>query len=276
MIPKLIALDLDDTVLDANGRLSPGNRQVLQKAAQQGIQVVVATGRPLGTIPQEIVGFPGIRFAITSNGAAIYDLTTQTPVLRRTIPERAVMQILALTHREPVAYEAFVDGKAYAQADYVRDPSLYLSAPHHAAYVQATRTPVENFIAFAEQHRHELDSLDLMVREEETRQRMFRLLETVEGIYVTSSDPAMVEISHQDCGKHRALAFLADRLGISQEETAAFGNADNDAEMLAWAGVGIAVQNASQTCLRAADHVTGFSWEDGVAYACRTLFGIKE
>ena len=274
MLPKLIALDLDDTVLDLNGRLSSGNRQALQKVAQQGSQVVVATGRPLSTIPQEILEFPWIRYAITGNGAAIYDLQTKTLLLRRTIPGKAVEQILELTQNEPIAYEAFVEGLAYAQADYVRDPSPYLAAPGHIAYVQATRKPVEDFHAFMNLHRDQLDSLDLMVRDAPSRERMMALLETVAGIYVTSSDPAMVEISHQDCGKHRALAFLADRLGILQEETAAFGNADNDAEMLAWAGTGIAVQNASETCRQAADHITGFSWEDGVAKACHTVFGI--
>ena len=274
MVPKLIALDLDDTLLDRKGQLSPANKRALQAAADRGIHVVVATGRPLGTVPQEILNFPGIRFAITGNGAATYDLKAQTVLLRRTIPKTAVMRIMELTRNEAIAYEAFVDGKAYAQADYVLNPTPYFSSPVHAAYVQATRQPVEDFVAFVAIHQEELDSLDLLVRNPAERARMTKLLEDVDEIYVTSSDPAMVEISHQDCGKHRALAFLAKELGIPQKDIVAFGNADNDAEMLEWAGMGIAVQNASEECLRAADHVTGASWEDGVADACKALFGL--
>ena len=88
------------------------------------------------------------------------------------------------------------------------------------------------------------------------------------------SMPRLVEISDIQCGKHRALAFLADYLGIPQEKVCAFGNADNDADMLLWAGTGIAVANSSPACLRAADVVTAHYLEDGVAQALKKCFGI--
>ena len=74
-----------------------------------------------------------------------------------------------------------------------------------------------------------------------------------------------MEISHREAGKHSGVRFVTELLGLSPEAVAAFGDGDNDADMLAYVGCGIAVANASPACLAAADLVTGHHDEDGVA-----------
>lgn len=272
---KLIALDLDETTLDPTSRLSPANRAALEAAIDRGIEIVVATGRPLGTIPEEIKTFPGIRYAITGNGAAVCDMKSGEVLQRRLLPAPAVDRVLALSGGENLTYEAFVQGIAYAQADYIRQPERFLADTQTKSYVQATRRPVTDIVDFIRQHRTELDSLDLVVGDMDTKRRMMACMKQVDEVYITTSVPRLVELSHALCGKHRGLQFVAARLGIAQADTAAFGNADNDAEMLQWAGIGVAVENASETCLAAADHITRPHWDDGVAHAFRELFGIE-
>lgn len=269
---RCIALDLDRTTLGADGRLSAGNREALECAIRRGIHIVIASGRPLCSLPADVTEIPGIEYAITSNGAAVYHLPTGTRLHGFTLPAAAAEEILHLTADEPLTYEAFVDGIAYGGADYVADPVAYGTPPTSVAYIQRTRRPVPDITAFIRAHSHELDSLDLVVRSAEDKERLSaRLREAVPGLYITSSVPQLVEISHADAGKHSGLRFIADLLNISPAQIAAFGDADNDVDMLTFAGCGIAVANASSACLAAADRITGHYTEDGVAQAIYQL-----
>lgn len=273
LIPKMIALDLDETLLNEQSRLSPGNRDALERAVAAGIHVVIASGRAYSTVPEEILRFPGIRYAICGNGAAVYETETGRPILRRVVPETAVEEILRCGQGQFLTYEAFVDGVAYGQADYIADPTRFMTDSQTVRYVQSSRRPVPDIVAFIRAHRTELDSIDIVVGDPETKQRMMERLGQIPGIYITTSVPRLVEISHGACGKHRALMFLAERLGVSREETAAFGNADNDAEMLAWAGTGVAVENASEACKESAKIITKHYAQDGVAEVIRGWLG---
>ena len=271
---RLIALDLDETTLDRDSRLSIRNRAALERAIESGVEIVVATGRPLGTVPQEIRTFPGIRYAITGNGAAVHDLTTGEELVRYLVPEQAVEQIIDVVQTENATLEVFIQGKAYAQADYIQYPERYMADAQTKVYVQTTRTPVENIAAFAQDHRAELDSIDLVVADLDTKARLREKLKAVDGVYITTSVPRLLEVSNEASGKHRGLQFLAAYLGVAQQDTAAFGNADNDAEMLSWSGFGVAVDNASPSCKAAADHIAPPFWEDGVAQTFEQVFSI--
>lgn len=272
--PKLIALDLDETTLDRESQLSPENRAALERAIEQGVEIVVATGRPMGSVPQEIRAFPGIRYAITGNGAAVCHMGTGETLLRRLVPESAVEQVLTLAQGENVTLEVFIQGRAYAQVDYIRHPEAFMADEQTTRYVQSTRNPVADIVQFARVHSRELDSIDVVVADLETKRRMQTRLEQIDGVYITTSVPRLLEISNAACGKHRGMEFVCKLLGVSQEDTAAFGNADNDADMLRWAGFGVAVENASAECKAAADYVTAEHWDDGVAKAFRALFEI--
>ena len=274
MLPKLIALDLDETTLNRESQLSPGNRAALEAAVRQGCILAIASGRAFDTLPEKMLRFPGVRYAICGNGAAVYELPSQKLLAHYTVPPEAVTKILALSQGQNLTFEAFVSGCAYAQRDYIEDPTRYMCDPMTVHYVKASRRPVEDIRAFLREHQAELDSLDLVVGDLTVKAHMTALLSEIPDIYITTSVPRLIEISHRDCGKHRGLAFLSGLLDIPQTDICAFGNADNDADMLAWAGCGIAVANSSPACLEAADHVTGHFLEDGVAQALRDYFGI--
>lgn len=274
MPPRLIALDLDETTLNQQSRLSPGNRAALEAAVAAGIEIVIASGRSLDTLPEEMTHFPGIRYAICGNGAMVYDLSTHTVLVQHLLPPETAGQVLSLTQGTFLTYEAFVDGCAYAQYDYVNRPSTYLCGKNTADYVKATRRPVPDIQAFLRSHQDRLDSMDLIVGTLDVKAEMMQRLRSLSGIYITSSVPHLIEISNEACGKHRGLAFLAEHLEIPQNAVCAFGNADNDADMLTWAGLGIAVANGSPACRAAADVITAGYLEDGVARAFETLLQI--
>lgn len=268
---RCIALDLDHTTLDDAGRLSPENRAALEDAIRQGVHVIIASGRAFSSLPAEVTDVAGIEYAITSNGAAVYHLPTGRCLRRVTLAPDSVKEILRLTAGEPVVYEGFVDGAAYADASYVRDP-VGCGAPAQAvSYIRRTRRPVADMPAFLLENAHQLDSVDVVVRSQADKARLRARLSAMREVYVTSSVPQLIEIAHRDAGKHTGVRFVAELLGLPREAVAAFGDGDNDADMLADAGYGVAVANASPACLAAADFVTAHCREDGVALGIRRL-----
>lgn len=263
---KCIALDMDLTTLDRDGRLSEANRQALERAISRGIHIVIASGRPFDSLPSDVVNIPGIAYAITSNGAAVYHIPTRQRLMGYTMTARSVREILACTAALPLTCEVFVNGTAFADAGYVKDPVAYGAAPRAIPYIQRTREGVADIRGFIMEHAHEVDSLDLITGDPELKKHVLSMLEnTVADLYVTSSVPQLIELSHRNAGKHSGVRFVAERLGLSPSQIAAFGDGDNDADMLRYAGCGIAMANATPACLAAADHITGHHHPDGVA-----------
>ena len=275
MAIRCIALDMDRTTLDKGGRLSPGNRAALERAIGKGVHVVIASGRSFTSLPADVLAVPGIEYAITSNGAAVYHVPTGSCLHRYLLTPRSVEQVLALTGGEDVRYEAFVEGQAYADAAYVRAPEQYGATAQAVAYVQTTRRPVPDMAAFLRAHIGELDGMDIVVRSQGTKARLWDLLaREIPDLYITSSIERLLELAHRDAGKHSGLRFVLERLGLAREESAAFGDGDNDAELLSFAGTGIAMGNATPACLQAADFVTRPNSEDGVAWGMEHFLGL--
>ena len=275
MAIRCIALDMDRTTLNPEGKLSEHNRAALERAINRGIAVIIASGRTFTSLPADVVGIPGIAYAITSNGAALYHLPTGKCLHRFLLEPGSVEQVLALTAGENVTYEGFIDGQAYADQAYVEHPERYGADRLAAAYVRETRRPEPEIRAFLRAHARQLDGMDIVVQDQAVKARLWAQLEReVPELYVTSSIQRLLELAHRNAGKHSGLRLVLERLGISREETAAFGDGDNDAEMLSFSGVGIAMANGTPACLAAADFVTKSNGEDGVAWGMEHFLGI--
>ena len=269
---KCIALDLDRTTLNAQGKLSKANEEAIRKAVAKGIHVCIASGRAFDTLPQDVVSIPGIEYAITSNGAAVYRIQDKQCLRSYVLTEQSVKKILELTKDFPVTYEGFIRGTAYAAKEYIEDPVKFGATEHAVAYVQSTRHLQDDIVSFLKQHDDELDSMDIVVKDEAQKQKVIEVLKAVvEDIYITSSISQLVEISYKDAGKRSGVKFITEYLGLNPKQVAAFGDADNDIDMLEYAGCGIAMENASNGLLAVADVVTLHHDRDGVAYALKNI-----
>lgn len=272
---KCVALDLDGTTLDRQGRLSPANRRAIETAIDRGIHVVIASGRSYDTLPKKVLSIPGIQWAITCNGAAVYQVPQGQVRCRHTMTPESVETIFQVAAGERATYEAFVEGVAYADQRMLDDPIQYGCTPMGAKYVQATRKPVPDIVQFIRDHNRELDSIDLVVHTQEDRDRLWRTLaQRSDELYITSSVYHLLELSSHRGGKANGLGWVLDQIGVRPEETAAFGNADNDIDMLRLAGMGIAVADATDSCQAAADRHTRASYEDGVAWAFQEVLNL--
>ena len=274
---KCIALDMDRTTLNRDGKLSEGNRKALEQAIAAGIHVIIASGRAFDTLPEDVLAVPGIEYAITSNGAAMYHVPDGKCLKRHQLGADAVEAIMKATKSESVTYEAFINGIAYADKAYVEEPARFDAPPEAVAYVKATRHILDDIKKFIEENKHHLDSMDVIVKDKEANEKVWEQIKNAtDEVYITSSFAQLVEIADKNAGKKSGVAFFMELLGLKREEIAAFGDADNDADMLRFAGCGVAMENASEGCREAADYITKHHDEDGLAYGIRYILKQNE
>ena len=263
---RLIASDLDGTLLRDGKEVSPLTKEAVGKAVQNGIRFVPATGRALQTVPKEVLALPGVDYVITSNGAAVYSVLQKKRIYECLLERESVEKILEIPPCEEYALEAFVDGVPYAEEAYVKEPKIFGATDFGEAYVRRTRNIVGDIRQFIREHADCLDSISFVSGNGELRKKLKgQILSAVPGVYVTSSVDHMLEIGNQEAGKGKTLLHLLEILGISPREAMAFGDADNDIDMLQAAGCGVAMGNASELCKASADRITDTNENDGAA-----------
>jgi Cof subfamily protein (haloacid dehalogenase superfamily) len=251
---RLVASDLDGTLLRPDETVSERTRRAVAAARDAGITVVLVSGRPPRSIGPlaERVGVGGI--AICANGAVVWDLDTGTMVdssplaaevatrlvhaLRQAIPGALfAVELEGGFGREP----GWSDGLRPVRPDVLEADALELiTGPVTKLLV---RQPEMDFAEVAERAREAVG----------------------DDAVVTWAGLRVVEISAAGVTKAFALERLCRRLGIDAAEVVAVGDMPNDLAMLAWAGTGVAVANAAPEVLEAADEMTAANTDDGVA-----------
>lgn len=263
---KLIATDLDGTFLTDKKEITFFTKEIIRKIGDRGIHFVPATGRAFDAVPEEVLSLPHTEYVITSNGAAIYSISQKRRIYQCLLTAEAADAVLDMNIPEIMAVEAFVEGVPYSEGKCIAHPEVYGATEYGAVYVKNTRRPVENIHNFIRKHRENLDSLSFVCADAGQRSAFCRVLqEKVPDIYVTSSVSHMLEIGHICAGKGKTLLYLLKLLGISPDEVMAFGDADNDMDMLTEVKYGIAMANGTENCRKAAFAVTDSNNEDGVA-----------
>lgn len=268
---KCIISDIDGTLLRSDKTLSEETRSVLETLMEQGIHFVPATGRAIQSLPDPILSLRGLRYVVTSNGVAVFDVENRQTVCQVYLPSDFVVELLKFLKNESIIYECFIDGRPYiGQTDY-DSWGIRGGNPKRKQYITATRTPVNDIQAYILENKDRMDCIDLTL-DPDVRDRVIDAIKrNLPEVYITTSDNDLIEISHRDSGKHIGIARICELFDISPDEIIAFGDNDNDIEMLKTAGLGIAVANSSSACLSASDEITLSNDEDGVAVMLKKL-----
>lgn len=264
--PKLIAFDLDGTLLDSRKGLSERNRRALIAAGEAGIWLVPATGRIPAGLPEELRGMPGLRWGILSNGAEIYDFEAQRIVHREEIPLDTALDVLDYAESLGLPYDCYQDNWGYISAAVKARAPEFIPDPGILDLMERLRTPVPELRAYLREKGEALQKLQLYFTDLALRERLLRELpERYPTLAVTTSIPFNIEINSALSTKGRALESLCKMLGIDPAETIAFGDGSNDISLLRAAGCGVAMENAEPAVKAAADRVTLTNDESGVA-----------
>ena len=218
--------------------------------------------------------FRSIRYAITSNGAAVAKNPGGERIVSLTLHPDTVQDVLKLFGNELL--ECFIDGQAYCDARYMRDPLRFGCSPAYVEYVKTTRLPVDDMPGFMRENARRLDSVDVLCASSGHRAELWERALSLKDAYITSSSPRLIEIADAEAGKGASLRRLCELLSVPAQCVAAFGNGDNDADMLSFAGLGVAMENATAACIAAADVVCASNDEHGVAQMIYKILGDTE
>ena len=274
---KLIAFDLDGTLFDDRKQLPQENIAALRAAGDAGIHLVPATGRILQGLPDQLLQLGLFRYFIFANGASVYDLDTETQLFSACIPPELAVRICEHMDTLPVLYDCYRGEWGYmTQWMYEAAPDFFALEPEILKLVRRLRKPVPELKENIREVDVPLEKLQMYFRPEQMAERERQLLELPRlfpEIAATSSLKNNIEINSIKAGKGRALLELCAQLGIAPEDTVAFGDGLNDADMLEAAGYGAAMENAADAVKQKADAVIENNNDAGVGKEIFRLLG---
>jgi len=264
---KLIGLDLDGTTLNSKEKITKETKYALEQAIKNGVHVVFATGRSYDSLPEDVFKVKGIEYIITSNGAQVTSMIDNKVIYKNCIKNGAIKKVIDIVTRHRVHTEAFIHGKAYIEKSEYDDIKANGSTYRSADYVIRTRKPVENIIKHMYENQDSIENINLLFEDSEKRRFIRKLLESLDGITLTTSFANNLEIGGATTSKADALSYLLDINNLTKGELMAFGDNPNDIAMIEFASIGVAMGNADILVKQAADYITDDNNNNGVAKA---------
>ena len=255
---KLIAMDLDDTLLDNQQQVSERACEAIRKAVSMGVTVTIATGRMFCSALQYAEQLALDVPLITYNGSLIQSSRSKEVFLHHTISKELAQEVLTLFGKNDWYIQSYIDDVLYVEKldEYARQYEML-------AGVKAVPVGEKLF------HPGGNPTKLLAIREPDEIKKMYEIVkkEFGDAIYVTNSKANYLEMMNPAVNKGRALAYLAKHFDIKQEEVMAVGDSNNDLDMIRYAGFGVAMGNAGAKVKACAQAVTCANDEDGVAEA---------
>lgn len=280
---KLVAIDLDGTLLDTYGQVSNRNKNAIQNAINKGTKVVLASGRGAMSVRNFGMETGANEYAICGNGAMIYDLKKEKIIYEQFLTKEKVLQLIKVCEENSIYYSIYTENSIITKSlnynvlfynhentnkpdskktkIYIADDVYqYILNRKENDYTKITICH-DNSIIFNSIIRKlriikEIDVLDVghMTR------KLMKL-----GTEVYSIEYFYTEITNENTNKWNAIKFLIQKLGINKEEVIAIGDNVNDQTMLENAGLGVAMANSAAYIQKMGNIVTDSNNEDGVA-----------
>lgn len=268
---KLIALDLDGTLFNSQSQISAHNIDTIKKANEAGATVVISTGRPYSGLSFEQLKGSGIRFAITTNGSAIYEIESGKCLFEEAMDEDIILPILDFLLTKDIHMDAFIGGKGYTPVQCVAAGQKLANPPALKHYILNTRVRVDNLPLFIHENQLKVQKMTLNFYPEgdifKDREEVRKYLESNPAVTTVSGGYNNLEFTRADVNKGVGLQKMAQLLDIPVAQTMAVGDTENDLAIIRAAGVGVAMGNATAAVKSAADYITTSNDEDGVAAA---------
>ncbi len=267
---RLLAIDIDGTLLDSRFELSLANREAVVSARQLGIEIVLVTGRRF-SFAQPIVAQFGVELAVLASNGAVVKSADGVTLARQLLPRRLARAVLAATRSWRESAVLVFDRDAVGQL--VAEP-LRLSHPSVVRYFERS----SHLIRYVEQLEDALDDDPIQVLfmgQVQPMRDLFQELRQDPGESVVSlarteyplRDLTILDVLARGCNKGATLARWAAERGIAPQETMAIGDNWNDWEMLQYAGLAVVMGNGTAELKDQGWPVTGSNDENGVAQA---------
>ena len=289
---KFVAIDLDGTMLNSYGIVTENTKNVIKKVLNEGIEVIIASGRPIDSIKTIAKEIESKKYFIAGNGALIYDIQNDRIIYEKFMSKEKVLEIIKICEENSISYNLYTETTIIAKA--LKYNVLY----YHKENLKKEENKRTNITIVDDIHKYveNLENprfLKITVCDEnkfvfQSIIKKLRKVSNIEVLDVLHMSRKMIkqgtedipieyyytEISLKDVDKWNAIEFLMEKMNLKKEEVVAIGDNMNDKIMIENAGLGVAMGGSTPNIINIADYVTTSNNDEGVANVLEKI--IKE
>lgn len=282
---KLIAVDLDGTMLNSYGIVTENTKNVIKNVINKGTDVIIASGRPIDSIKAIAKEIGSENYFIAGNGALVYDIKNDEVVYEKYMPKEKVLEIIKICEENSITYNVYTDETILATSlkynvlyyhkenlkkeedkktniSIVKDMYDYVKNMNNAKFLKITicddMKSVFNSILKKINKVKDVEVLDVSHMSRKT---------ITQGTEEIPIEYYYTEITYKDVDKWNAIEFLAEKINIKREEIIAIGDNINDKKMIEESGLGIAMKGSTPYVTEVAKDITDTNNDEGVAKA---------
>ena len=256
----MLVLDMDDTLLTDDHTISNENKEMLFKAKELGVHIVLASGRPTPAMTAYAKELQlDDSFMISYNGAVITDLKEDKVIFEQTLSQEQIHELYDYSLKSNTHIITYVDGKIVSETDseYIEIEKNITGLAHYKV------------VSFKEEVQSSAVKCILLEEPSYLKEVEKDLKATMPHLSVSMSKPFFLEVAQNGIDKGASIKFLAEKLNILQSEIIAVGNAGNDLTMIEYAGLGVWVDNVDPELRDQGDVVVASNNDHGVAEVVR-------
>ncbi len=265
---RLIALDMDGTLLCSDKTVLPETVEDIAAAAARDIEVVYCTGRSTAELAPYVGSLTSMRYAVCTSGALVYDLREKRCLHSAPIPIEVIQEVIRILGEDCGMYQFLTETEIVVRGCDVTHMADFHMGPYQPLFEKIARR-VDSLYAET-LRRTSIPKVNIFFRSMEDRMAAYEKVRHLPLMFA-QADMTSLEMTAPGVSKAEGLRRLADLLGISMEETAAIGDADNDRQMLEAVGLPIAMGNADTSIKSICRIVTADNDHNGVGEAIRRI-----
>ena len=267
---KLLALDMDGTILTSQKTVSPATVKAINNLIKRGTAVTLCTGRGVAELKDYTDDFSAIPYGILNSGGCVYDFTKRQSIHRILLDDSSLIECIRAAQKVKAMPYLLTEDASVAQAEDMRDVSRFQMGMYQSLYDRVA-TIVPDMETYVREHPGKSLKLCIFHRDPGTREQTRRAVEHL-GMELADAETTSLEISPKGVTKALGLQILCRYLGIPIEESVAVGDADNDIDVLKAAGLSVAMGNANKTVKDLCDVIVADNDRDGVVEVIDRFF----
>ena len=285
---KLVAIDLDGTMLNSYGIVTQNTKEVIKKVQEKGIEVIIASGRPIDSIKTIAKEIESENYFISGNGAILYDIKKDEIIYENILKKAKTLDIIKICEENSIYYSVYTEKEILAKSLNYNVLYYYKENLDKEEKNKTHIKIVEDLYKYLEERNEKIIKITICDNNKSIFNSILKKLKTIDDIEVlevshmsrkiirqgTEEVPIeyfYTEISAKNVDKWYAIQMLAEKLNIKKEEIVAIGDNVNDEKMIKEAGLGIAMGQSSPKITKISNYITNNNNEEGVANALKHI-----
>lgn len=270
MTYKLLAFDMDGTILTSDKKITAATVAKLNELSRRGVYVAVSTGRALAELVEYKKEFQAVRYGIILSGGIVYDFAEEKVLANHPVEEDMIFKLIDAGLAEDAMIHLLTLKESIAsERDIARMSEVHMGV--YQSMFDKICLRCDDFKKFVREHPGEVIKVDLYHTSIESRNRTVERIKNY-GLNLVFAEDTNLEASPKNISKGSGLRELCEILNIDVKDCVAIGDGPNDLEILQTAGVGVAMGNAIDEIKKIADYVTDDNDHDGVVKAIEKFF----